>query len=583
MMIRIVTSLAPVPLIHYNHSLKQSFSRSVAVPVRPKYDVVVLLDLGCPADDGIRLSTDVYLPDTDGPFPCILIRTPYNNNDPVKKIPICREFASNGYAVAIQDVRGRYDSDGEWEPFFNEARDGLAAQKWLAAQDFCDGSIALLGRSYEGYSVWVQTFDHHPAVKAIVPIVALPDPVVNVPWQNGSVMWNMIVWAMMVHGRTNQHVEQYDWEPLYGFRPLNRVDEQVGFESKPWRDWMDHHLKDDYWKPACYMHRMDELDIPALHICGWYDDDGPSTYNNFPNARVLAKSKDEQYLLVGPWPHATNTKSVIEGVDFGPEEIIDLNGFIMDWLDKVMGGKPENWGDRKRCQLFEMGSNVWVEHDDWPPSDFIEKSFYLNSGGKANSLDGDGKLVPEPVNSENNHDEYTYDPDNPTPYLMDAASLQIGGPFDARPVEVRDDVLCYTSEVFEKDLVICGRLWAELYVSSSAEDTEFCAKLCDVHPDGLSRQLNDGNIRLALRNTLEKQEPVRPGEIVQVKIDMWATGVRILKGHRLRLEVASAAVPKFAPHTNTLESPGSAIKTVIAQNRVYHGEGYRSKIIMTVK
>ncbi|MCK4719018.1 CocE/NonD family hydrolase, partial [bacterium] len=168
-------------------------------------------------------------------------------------------------------------------------------------------------------------------------------------------------------------------------------------------------------------------------------------------------------------------------------------------------------------------------------------------------------------------------------YLMDPYTLQIGGPFDARPVEKRDDVLCYGTPVFGEDMVINGRLWADLYVSSSAEDTEFCAKLCDVHPDGLSRQLNDGNIRLALRNTLEKQEPVPPGKIVQVKIDMWATGVRILKGHRLRLEVASAAVPKFAPHTNTLDPPGTAIKTVIAQNRVYHSEEYRSKIIITVK
>ncbi|HDS29466.1 MAG TPA: CocE/NonD family hydrolase, partial [Firmicutes bacterium] len=167
---------------------------------RPRYNVKTLLDLGCPSDDGVRMSTDVYLPDGEGKWPCILIRTPYSNNDPVKKIPLAKEFASNGYAVAIQDVRGRYDSEGDWVPFFNEAKDGLAAQKWLAEQNFCNGNIALMGRSYEGYSVWVSTFGHHPAVKAIIPIVALPDPVINVPWQNGSVMWNMIVWATFVHG-----------------------------------------------------------------------------------------------------------------------------------------------------------------------------------------------------------------------------------------------------------------------------------------------------------------------------------------------------------------------------------------------
>ncbi len=549
---------------------------------RPRYEVKALLDLGCPADDGIRLSTDVYLPQGEGPWPVVFIRTPYSNNDPVKKIPLAREFASNGYAVASQDVRGRYDSEGEWYPFFNEARDGLASQKWIAEQDWCNGNIALMGRSYEGYCAWMQVFGHHPAVKAIIPIVALPDPVLNVPWQNGSVMWNMITWSLFVHARTNQDIEQYDWESLYGFRPLNRLDEQLGFVSKPWRDWMDHHLKDDYWKPACYMHRMNELDIPALHICGWYDDDMPSTINNFPNARKLAKSKDDQYLLIGPWPHATNTKSVIPGVDFGTEEVIDINGFILDWLDMVMGGNPGNWGDRKRCYLFEMGSNTWKWHDDWPPQGMEEKSLYLNSAGKANSMFGDGVLQEAPDNKGKNYDEYDYDPDHPTPYLQDPYTLQIGGPFDARPVERRDDVLCYTTPPLERDLVICGRLWAELWVASSAEDTEFCAKLCDVHPNGLSRQLNDGNIRLALRDTLEKQDPVPPGDVVRIKIDMWATGIRILKGHSLRLEVASSAVPKFAAHTNTLDPPGTAVIAVIASNRVYHDKDQPSRVIIPV-
>ena len=549
---------------------------------RPKHGVKVVLDQECRMPDGIRLSTDVYLPDGKGPWPCILIRTPYSNNDPLKKVPLGREYASSGYAVAIQDVRGRYDSEGEWEPFFNEGDDGRATQKWLAEQDFCNGRIALLGRSYEGYCVWVQTFGHHPAVKAIVPIVALPDPVVNVPWQNGSVFWNMITWALYIHGRTNQDAEQYNWESLYGFRPLNRMDEQLGFTSKAWRDWMNHPTKDDYWKHACYMHRMAELDIPALHICGWYDDDGASTYSNFPNARKLAKSKNEQYVLIGPWPHATNTKSIIHGVDFGPQEVIDLNGFILDWLDKQIGGRPENWGDRARARIFIMGSNDWHDMDDWPPKEAQETSLHLQSGGKANSLLGDGVLGRNPSKSGAAHDEFVYDPDHPTPYLYDAGTLQVGGPFDARPVERRDDVLCYTTEPLEKDLVICGRVFAELWVSSSAEDTEFCVKICDVHPDGLARQLCDGNVRLAMRESLEKPDPIPPNKVVKVKVDMWATGIRLFKGHRLRLELASAAVPKFAAHTNTLEPPGSAVKAVIATNRVYHDRERKSRLILPI-
>ncbi|HVP13863.1 MAG TPA: CocE/NonD family hydrolase [Phycisphaerae bacterium] len=550
---------------------------------RPKHSVKPWLDLKCPMADGVRLSTDVYLPEGPGPWPTILIRTPYNNNDAVKKVPLAREFASNSYAVAIQDVRGRYDSEGEWEPFFHEREDGLAAQAWLAKQDFCNGRIALYGRSYEGYCVWMGAFGHHPAVKAIVPIVALPDPVVNVPWQNGSVFWNMITWAVMVHGRTNQDVGQYNWEALYKFRPLNKLDEKLGLSSRMWQEWLAHPTKDDYWRRACYMDRMAELDVPALHICGWYDDDGASTYNNYPYARRLARSRDEQYVLIGPWPHATNTKTVVQGVDFGPEEVIDINVFILDWLDKQIGGRPESWGGRKRARLFMMGSNDWHDFDDWPPPGTKERSLYLQSGGRANTLFGDGVLAEEARGAHGakpTYDEYTYDPDDPTPYLYDAGTLQVGGPFDARPVERRDDVLCYTTAEVKQDIVLCGRVFAELWVSSSAADTEFCAKLCDVHPNGLARQLCDGNVRLAMRDSLEKPSPVPPGEIVQVRIDMWATGIRVFAGHRLRLEVASAAVPKFPAHTNTLESPGSAVRAVVAKNRVWHDAGHSSRVLL---
>lgn len=561
---------------------------------RPQYGVVVRLDLKCPLPDGVRLSTDVYLPEGKGPWPTVFIRTPYNNNDPVKKIPLGRELARNGYAVAIQDVRGRYDSEGTWEPFFHERDDGLAAQAWLAQQDFCNGRIALLGRSYEGFCVWMGAFGHHPAVKALIPIVALPDPVINVPWQNGSVFWTMITWALLVHGRTNQDTGQYNWEKLYNFRPLDRLDEQLGFESGAWRQWLAHPLRDEYWQRACYMHRMAELDLPALHITGWYDDDGPSTYNNFPNARRLAVSRDEQYILIGPWPHATNTRTVVPGVDFGPEETIDLWGFVLDWLDRQIGDRPESWGDRKRARIFLMGENRWHDFDDWPPPGTVAQSWYLISAGRANSLLGDGRLRPEAAAPHHPgpaagvgasgaaFDEYTYDPDHPTPYLYDPGTLQVGGPFDVRPVQRRDDVLCYSSDPLTADLVLCGRVFAELWVSTSAADTEFCALLCDVHPNGEARQLCDGNVRLALRDGLEKPDPVPPGRVVRVRIDMWATGVRIFAGHRLRLQVSSAAVPKFAAHTNTLDPPGSATRAVPATNRVYHAADYPSRLLLPV-
>jgi len=232
--------------------------------------------------------------------------------------------------------------------------------------------------------------------------------------------------------------------------------------------------------------------------------------------------------------------------------------------------------------------------------------FYLASGGRANSLFGDGVLSPSPLSGGTaggsrsaaspspcplperegsgraECDEYAYDPDDPTPYLYDAGTLQAGGPFDARPVQRRDDVLCYTTAPLEQDLVVCGPVHAELWVSTSAADSEFCAMLCDVYPNGLARQLCDGNVRLALRESLEKPDPVPPGRVVKVRIDLWATGVRVFAGHRLRLQVASAAVPKFAAHTNTLDPPGSATKVTVARNRVFHDERHRSRLWLPV-
>ncbi|MCU0726970.1 MAG: CocE/NonD family hydrolase, partial [Planctomycetes bacterium] len=312
------------------------------------------------------------------------------------------------------------------------------------------------------------------------------------------------------------------------------------------------------------------------------DDDGISTFANYPAARKLAGSRDGQYLLVGPWPHATNTRCVIPGVDFGPEETIDFEGYVLDWLDMALDVDPSRFGARGRARVFLMGANEWRDFADWPPPGVSEGSLFLASGGRANSLLGDGSLDPQPPKAGAESDAFVYDPDDPTPYLYDAGTLQVGGPFDARPVERRDDVLCYTTPPLREPLTLCGRVFAELFVASSAADTEFCAKLCDVHGNGVARQLCDGNVRLALRNSLAKKEPVAPGEVARVRIDLWATGIVIPAGHRLRLEVASAAVPKFAAHTNTLADPGSAAEAVVAHNRVFHDARRPSRVVLPI-
>lgn len=552
--------------------------------LNPKYEIECRIDVKVPMRDGINLSTDLYLPKGKGPWPVVMTRTPYGNNDPIRADRLLY-FTKRGFACAYQDCRGRHDADGVWEPFRFERNDGYDTLDWLSKQDFCNGSIGVTGRSYEGYNSWVIAPDHHPALKAIIPIVPLPDPVINVPYQNGVLFWNMIVWGMMVHGRTNQNTNLVNWPAVYNYVPLRTIDKAIGMESKTWQNWMKHPRFDDWWKEVCYMHLWDKVDIPVLHVCGWYDDDGISTYKNFPGMRKNAATqtaKDEQKLIIGCWPHKTNVSSVVGEIDFGERAIIDLNGLMLKFFAKHLAGEDHYSKPEPRCRIFIMGENRWYELEDWPVPGAKNSRFYLHSDGSANSLFGDGKLSLNPPDKKETADKFTYDPDNPIPYVTDPVALQLGEACDQQSIERRPDVLVYTSEPLKDDLVICGRVFAELYISTDVKGTDFTGKLVDVYPNGRAIQVCDGIQRAEYRNSLEKPEWLEKDKIYKVSIDMWATGIRFLKGHSIRLEISSSAVPKFTRHMNTDNDPADEIHPLIAHQFVYHESRYPSALIVDI-
>lgn len=565
--------------------------------VRPRYHVLV------PMRDGVRLSTDLYLPEGPGPWPLLLTRTPYGNSDPAR----CERllwFTQRGFACAFQDCRGRYDSEGEWEPFITEREDGLDTLSWLAAQDFCSGSIGLTGRSYEGYCCWVAAWDSHPALKAMVPIVPLPDPVINVPYQNGALFWNMLVWGLLVHGRTNQNQMPVNWQELYTKLPLRELDRAAGMESAAWQHWLDHPVRDAWWERLCYMQHYAEVRIPALHVCGWYDDDGISTYLNYPGmrrSRVAASSlaPDEsaalrpplpdlhvdaadQRLIIGCWPHKTNASSVVGELDFGPGALIDLNGAMLRFFAKHLAGEDLGLERDPRCRIFIMGENRWHGLPDWPVPGAQTTRFYLRSGGAANSLFGDGALSLEPPAAEEPADSYSYDPANPVPYVTDPVALQLGEACDQSSIERRPDVLVYSTPPLAEDVVVCGRVFAELYIQSDAPGTDFTAKLVDVWPNGRAIQVCDGIQRAEFSNSLAEPQWLDAGQVYQVAVDMWATGLRFLAGHRIRLEVSSSAVPKFCRHLNTTADQASATEFRVAQQRLHHSAAYPSALVVDV-
>jgi putative CocE/NonD family hydrolase len=547
----------------------------------PIYDLEYRYHVMTPMRDGVKLSSDIYIPKGKGPFPVILTRTPYGNNDPMRAERLVY-FAKRGFVTVFQDCRGRFDSDGDWEPFRTEREDGYDTLDWISKQDFCNGNIGVTGRSYEGYCSWIVAPDHHPALKAIIPIVPLPDPVINVPYQNGALFWNMIVWGLMVHARTNQNTGLINWPPLYNHVPLRTLDKACGFDSQTWQNWCDHPTFDAWWKKVCYMHQWDKVDIPVMHICGWYDDDGISTYKNFPGMRKNAPNqdtKDKQMLVIGCWPHKTNASSVVGEIDFGGGAVIDLNGIMFRFFAKHITGEDHYAKPEPRCRIFIMGKNKWYGFDDLPVPGAKTTKFYLHSYGNANSLFGDGILSTDAPTAKENPDNYIYDPDNPVPYVTDPVALQLGEACDQQSIERRPDVLVYTSEPFHEDIIICGRIFAELYISTDAKGTDFTGKLVDVYPNGRAIQVCDGIQRAEFRNSLEKPEWLEKGKIYKVTIDMWATGLCFLKGHSIRLEIASSAVPKFTRHLNTDTNQMDETNPIKANQVVYHDREHQSALI----
>jgi putative CocE/NonD family hydrolase len=540
-----------------------------------KYSVRTLFDQKIKMRDGTYLSTDLILPAEPGNFPTILTRTPYGNHDPLR-LAFKYWMAERGFAYAFQDCRGRHDSSGIWEPFRSERNDAFDTLDWLSKQNFCNGSIGMTGGSYEGYCCWVAAPNAHPSLKAMAPMVPLPDPVLNVPYQNGAFFWNMIVWGLMVFGRTNQCTKNIPWTNYYQALPLGDMDKMIGMDSQTWQNWMSHPTFDSWWKEVCYMHQYCDVDIPILHICGWYDDDGISTYRNFPGMREQAKSdrvRDAQELIIGCWPHQINKSTKVGELDFGENALIDLNQKLLQFFAKHLAGEFHDLKPKKRCEIFVMGENKWHQFSDWPIPGSIPSKLFLREEGRLEFYPPTSKEIP---------DRYLYDPKNPVPYVTDPVALQLGEACDQREIENRKDVMVFSTDILNQDIVVCGRVFVELYFSTDVPATDFTGKLVDVYPDLRAIQVCDGIQRAEYRNSLEKPEWLERDQIYKLTIDLWATGLRFLKGHRIRLEISSSAVPKFFPHANTVRDQARETITAVANQVIYHDQDHPSALVLTI-
>lgn len=518
--------------------------------------VYVQHNLRVPMRDGVELALDLVRPDIDGPLPVVLIRTPYDKlMARAAGEAQFQRLAEHGYIVAVNDCRGRFNSDGEFFPYMNEHDDGYDTVEWIAAQEWCDGNVGMLGGSYAGQTQWFAASRVPPHLKAIVPIVSPPSSLWrNEPIFNGTLMLVMSEWMVGMGQRSWQvatfgesfNTEQQDY---FGALPVSSIPARANFTCDWWQQMLRHPTLDDFWQGGQY-DRFSEMTVPALNITGWWDMNFPGAPLNFESMRrdaATAQARAGQKLVIGPWPHWVNQTRELSGLDFGENAVVGLDDDIIRFFDRYLKSKSNSIEDEKPVYVFVIGANEWWAEDEWPLPGTEEVPFYFHSGGRANTLNGDGTLSADPPTSAEPPDSYLYDPAHPARVLWNLRE----GPVDDRVITTREDVLCYTSEALVEPLDVVGWVTCRLVASSSATDTDWHVRLVDVHPDGAAHFLCRGALRARFRESFENPTLLEPGRPTTFEFTMDATGIRFLPGHRIRVEVCSSWFTQYDRNMNS--------------------------------
>ena len=551
--------------------------------VEARYDVKV------PMRDGVNLSADIYFPRGEqGPFPVILTRTPYDNMTE-ESLEAGRFYPQHGYVLVAQDVRGRNDSDGDFYPYLNDFNDGHDTVEWIGAQPWCDGNVGMVGASYVGYVQWQAASMGSSYLKAIVPRV-IGANMYETGWYQGGAfhLGTAAMWAMRYDGRTRQDIFDYNWEQLFKKLPLAELDREAGKDVHFFRDWIAHPDYDDYWRAQSIEERYPNIKVPVLQIGGWYDVLVRGTFHHFTEMRKHGGSelaRQNQRAVVGPWIHSACSTTFAGELDFGAISMLDLQEVELRWFDHWLKGKDNGAERDAPLRLFVMGSNEWRDENEWPLARTQFTPYYFHSGGGANSLEGDGSLSTVPPADEP-ADGFVYNPAFPVPTRGGNTccnpELVPWGVYDQRPIEYRNDVLVYTSEPLEEDLEVTGPISVTLYASTDGRDTDFTAKLVDVHPDGYAVNLCDNIMRARYHESREYQTLLEPGRVYEFTIDLWMTSNVFLKGHRIRVDVSSSNFPRFDRNPNTGNPFGQDAELRVAHQTIVHDEAHPSHILLPV-
>jgi len=585
------------------------------------YPVKTLKSNMVPMRDGTLLSTDLYIPEGAGDkLPVILLRTVYGKNTVFDNSPALHAALQRGYVIAVQDIRGRYESEGDYVVASNRREDGYDTVDWLIAQDWSDQKVATAGCSYLGETQVILAAAKHPNHLAGVPMS--PASGYYAPgraWQafSGGVFelgqtagWfagsgtkvfyqppagvDRGEWFRSPAARLFKQAPEIDFSlylPFLQTLPTYDILQRAGLPPTDYELFVTNLPDAEYFRNMDFVQSGDTVDVPMLFMDSWYDYGAAETlamFNQFQKTGLSKRSRNNQFIIIGPsthcgYPYATEN-TIVGARELGDARL-DFFGMQLDWYDHWLKGIDNGITDMPKIQYYLMGKNEWRSAQQWPLKDTNYTKMYLDSGGEANSRFGDGVLSFEKPTGAG-HDEFTYDPATPVPSLgghtcCTGTDTEAGG-YDQSTIEMRDDILVFTSQKLEKGIEVTGPLKVVLQVSSSAVDTDFTAKLVDVYPDGRAFNVQEGSLRMRFRESLSKKVLMKPGEVYEIELDLHASSNYYAAGHRIRLEVSSSNFPRYDRNLNTGGNNYDETEWKVARNQVYHSEDKLSYVVLPV-
>ena len=585
------------------------------MPTQTSQQITVEFNVPATMRDGAVLYANVYRPAGEGRWPVLLTRLPYGKDLPSgTSVLDPPQVARRGYVVIVQDTRGRFTSEGEWDPYRYESLDGVDTIAWAAQLPYSNGKIGMYGASYYGYTQWLAAIHQPRALKAMVPYITFNDQLNGGRFRGGAfelgktANWNLMIGMdvlMRRHGGDRQALgraiaslaretdalgtDGYWSLPLKDFAPLKRDDIAPTFFGD-----VERPMDRDYFADITVLGKHERVTVPSFNIGGWYDIFLQDTLSNFTAMRQQGSTTEarQSKLLIGPWIHGRGINPIGEfNFGFGASTAfidlqIDFMSLQLRWFDHWLKDIDTGMLREAPIKLFVMGANAWRDEHEWPLARAVEARYYLHSNGRANTLNGDGSLSTDRPSVEP-ADRYAYDPANPV-ITRGGALLMTpeypAGPFDQRPTESRVDVLVYTTPPLERDVEVTGPIIVHLWAASSAPDTDFVARLVDVHPNGYAQNLTDGIIRARYRNFAQGEAPtlIEPGKAYEYEIDLWATSNLFKAGHRIRLDVTSSNFPRWDRNPNTGHDFGVDAELAVVHQMILHDHEHPSYVVLPI-